>query len=191
MIRSRDERVKQVVIGVGILIALTVMVPLTLISWRLLPGLFGEWIGTMIGIMTTPFFMEASFSLLGLLIVITLNHWRQHKDGDELVYLDQVTGSQLSKDLPENSRWAIYHEKPLIGEAPSLLTQAEGAFTIGDYLSTANLIGAMSQNELDHLDTLRLRLELARATDHHDLADRLEEEFRLAKAATDNHLNTT
>jgi len=191
MVRIRDERVKQVVIGVSILIALTVMVPVTLISWRQLPGLFGEWIGTMIGIMTTPFFMEASFSLLGLLIVIILNHWRQHKDGDELVYLEQVVASELPKDLPECAKWAIYNEKPLVGETPSLLTQAEGAFAIGDYSSAANLIGAMSQNELDHLDTLRLRLDLARATDHHDLADRLEEEFYRAKVTTNNHLNTT
>jgi len=81
MTRPHDERVKQVAIGIGILIMLTVVVTGLLTGWRLLPGLLGEWVGTMIGIMTTPFFMEASFIILGLVIVIGLNLWRRHEDG--------------------------------------------------------------------------------------------------------------
>lgn len=134
--------------------------------------------------------MEASFTLLGIIIVIVLNYWRQRKDGEELVYLEQVTGPELPNDLPEHAKWAIYHEKPLICETPSLLTQAEGAFAIGDYSSAANLIGAMSPNELVFLETLRLRLDLARATDHRELADRLEEEIHRA-SQHDDPLNTT
>ncbi|GAA5121932.1 hypothetical protein JIN84_01390 [Luteolibacter yonseiensis] len=88
MEQVRDERVKQVAIAAGILISLAVIVPGLLVGWRFLPGLWGEWLGTMIGILTTPFFMEASFAILGLVIVITLNHWRISRDGDEFVEIE-------------------------------------------------------------------------------------------------------
>ncbi len=68
MERAKDERVKQVAVGAGILIAIGVIVPCTLIGWRYLPGLLGETVGTIIGIMTTPFCMEASFIVLGIII---------------------------------------------------------------------------------------------------------------------------
>lgn len=85
MVRLHDERVKQIAIGVSLIMAITVLVTGTLIGWRSLPGLLGEWIGMMIGILTTPFFMEASFALLGLVIVIVLNHWHQLREGDEFI----------------------------------------------------------------------------------------------------------
>ena len=67
------------------------------------------------------------------MIVISLNIWRQRKDGDEFVYLEQVAGPDAPADLPEHAKWAVYRQKPLDPEAPSLLAQAEGAFAIGDY----------------------------------------------------------
>ena len=177
MTRPHDERVKQVAIGSGILLVLTVGVSGLLVGWRLLPGLLGEWVGTMIGILTTPFFMEASFIILGLVIVIGLNLWRQHKDGDEFVYLEQVAGPDVPKDLPDHAKWAVYREKPLEGEEMSRLTLAEGAFAIGDYPAAAECIGAMSRDELQQLDTLRLRLALAEATGRDDLVARLQTEI--------------
>jgi hypothetical protein len=38
--------------------------------------------------MSTPFFMEASFVILGFLIVVSLNTWRRHKAGDEFVTIE-------------------------------------------------------------------------------------------------------
>lgn len=178
MVRASDERVKQVAIGVGILITLMLVVTGALTGWRLLPGLLGEWVGTMIGIVTTPFFMEASFAILGLVIVISLNHWRQHKDGDDFVYLEQVTGPDVPADLPDHAKWALFRDKPLEAEAPTLLAQAEGAFAVGDYPAAAQWIGAMSHDELRLPETLRLRLDLANATDRTDLAQQLEGEIR-------------
>lgn len=182
MERSLDERVKQVAIGASILVALTGAVVVALMGWRLLPGLLGEWAGTMIGIMTTPFFMEASFAILGLVIVIFLNHWRQQKNGDELVYLEQVSGPDLPEDLPEHVKWAVYREKPLDREDPSLLAQAEGAFAIGDYPAAAEWIGAMDHDELKSPETLRLRHDLAKATGRDNLAKQLEHEIRLTES---------
>ena len=177
MTRPHDERVKQVAIGVSILIVLTVVVAGLLTGWRLLPGLLGEWVGTMIGILTTPFFMEASFIVLGLVIVIGLNLWRQHKDGDEFVYLEQVTGPDVPKDLPDHAKWAVYREKPLAGEGMSSLALAEGAFAIGDYPAAVECIGTLSHAELKQPETLRLRLALAEATGRDDLAAQLKAEI--------------
>lgn len=177
MERAHDERVKQVAIGVSILILLMVTVTGLLLGWRLMPGLLGEWVGMMIGIMTTPFFLEASFAILGLVTVISLNHWRQMKDGDEFVYLEQVSGPEVPEDLPEHAKWAVYRQKPLDAENPPLLAQAEGAFSIGDYVAAAERIGAMSRDELKQPATLKLRLELAKATGKSDLAAQLENEI--------------
>ena len=177
MTRTHDERVKQVAIGASILMVLTVGVSGLLTGWRLLPGLLGEWVGTMIGIMTTPFFMEASFVILGLVIVIGLNLWRRHKDGDEFVYLEQVAGPDVPKDLPDHAKWAVYREKPLVAEEMSGLALAEGAFAIGDYSAAAECIGAMSREELKQPETLRLRLALAEATGRDDLVAQLQTEI--------------
>ncbi len=178
MERTKDERVKQVAIGVSILVVLTVVVTGLLMGWRLLPGLLGEWVGTMMGILTTPFFMEASFTILGLVTVISLNHWRQRKDGDDFVYLEQVAGPQVPKDLPEHAKFAVYRDKPLDGEEPSLLAQAQGAFAIGDYPATSQWISAMDHDELKQLQALRLRLDLAKATGRDDVVKQLEAELR-------------
>ena len=184
MVRLHDERVKQVAIGASILIVLAVVVTGLLVGWRLLPGLLGEWVGTMVGILTTPFFMEASFAILGLVIVISLNHWRQHKDGDEFVYLEQVSGPEVPRDLPDQAKWAVYRQKPLDAEVPTLLAQAEGAFAIGDYPAAADWIGAMSGDELKQPDTLRLRLDLAAATGRAELVKQLQAEISHLESPT-------
>jgi hypothetical protein len=131
----------------------------------------------MIGIMTTPFFMEASFAILGLVTVIALNIWRQRKNGDEFVYLDVVDGPNAPQNLPEHAKWALYRQKPLDLENPTLLAQAEGAIAIGDHAAAAEWISAMGQDELKHPDTLRVRLELARLTGRPDLVAQLENQL--------------
>ena len=184
MVRLSDDRVKQVAIGAGILITLAVVVPGTLVGWRYLPGVLGEWLGMMVGLITTPFIMETSFLLLGLVIVIGLNVRRSAKEGDEFVYLDQVAGPGLPKDLPDQAKWAVYREKPLAAETPSSLAMAEGAFAIGDYPTAFDWIGSMNQADLKHPATLRLRLELARATGKHELVERLAKELAAAESVT-------
>jgi len=183
--RANDERVKQVAVGAAILIAIGVIVPGALVGWRYLPGLLGETVGTIIGVMTTPFCMEASFIVLGIIIVIALNNWRRIKDGDDFVYLEQIEGPDTPADMPDQARWAVYREKPLDPEVPSLLTQAEGAFAIGDYAAAAEWIGAMSHEELKRQETLALRLELAKATGRTDLVEVLEHEIHSAGTEAD------
>lgn len=174
----RDERVKQVAVGAVIVAVIGVVTVSLLVGWRSLPGLLGEWVGIMVGIMSTPVFLEISFAIVGLLIVLAVNHWRQHKDGDELVYLEQVDGPDAPADLPDQAKWAVFREKPLPGDDPSLLTQAEGAFAIGDHQAAADLIALMNRDELIELEVLQLRRDLAQATGRHDLAKHLEMEIR-------------
>ncbi len=74
--------------GGSILLVVAAVVISLLLFWREIPGLFGETLGKVVGIMSTPFFMEASFVILGFLIVVGLNTWRRHKEGDEFVTID-------------------------------------------------------------------------------------------------------
>ncbi len=178
---DEDNRVKQIVVGAMILVGLAFVVCGVLVGWRYLPGLLGEWIGTMVGVLTTPFFLEASFILIGLTVVVAINHWRQKREGDEFVYLEQIDGPDVSVGLPEQAKWAVYREKPLPGETPTLLAQVEGALAIGDCESAAEWLGAMSEEELRRPEALFLRLELAKATGKNELVCQLESELKSAR----------
>lgn len=177
MDQAHDDRRKQIAIGAGILIAFTLVILTALLGWRYLPGFLGEWVGAVVGIMSTPFFLEGSFIVLGFMTVVFLNSWRRHKEGEECVYLDVVDDPQAPANLPDQAKWAVYREKPLAGTEPSLLDQAEGAFAIGDHEAAAEAIAAMDAIELKQPETLRLRLELARATGREDLVKELEREI--------------
>lgn len=83
-----ENRGRQILAGGAILLAVSGAVVSLLMGWRFIPGWVGESLGTVAGIMSTPFFMEVSFALLGLLIVVVLNTWRRHKTGDEYVTIE-------------------------------------------------------------------------------------------------------
>ena len=100
MTKTEDNRVKQIAIGVGILLVLMLAICGALLGWGYLPGILGEWVGLMIGVATTPFLMEATFVVLGLVIVVLINHWRRKRDGDELVFLEQLEGDDLPATCP-------------------------------------------------------------------------------------------
>ncbi len=89
-LRATDERVKQVAIAAGILLAVTGGVMGLWLGWRQVPGPLGEWLGMIVGIMSTPFFLEASFVVLGILIVMVLNAIRRGRDGDDFVTAEQL-----------------------------------------------------------------------------------------------------
>ncbi|RYD31804.1 MAG: hypothetical protein EOP85_22370 [Verrucomicrobiaceae bacterium] len=169
---------KQVGVAAAILITLTILVPGLITGWRFIPGFLGEWIGTVMGVLTTPFIMETSFFILGLVIVILINHWRQQKEGDEFVYLEQVSGPGLPKDLPDKAKWAVYREKPLEGGDISLRDRAEGALAIGDHGAAADFIAEMEPGELEQAEVLALRRNLALATGKPELAAEFENKLR-------------
>lgn len=173
-----NERRRQIAVGGVILLLITVLVCGVLMGWRHLPGLLGEWVGVMIGVVTTPFFLELSFAILGLTIVFMLNHWRQKRAGDELMYLEQV---DEPGNLPDHASWAVFQKPPLVGEEPSLLVQADGALAIGDHQTAAECLAALPEDQLRLPEALSLRLELARATGKTELAGKLEIQLRAIK----------
>lgn len=67
---------------------------LLIASARFLPGVGGEFFGRILGVISTPFLMEASFLVLGFVLVMTINLWRQRREGDEFVELDVAVGTQ-------------------------------------------------------------------------------------------------
>lgn len=86
---ATENRGKQILVGGAIVLVVASVVISLLLFWRQIPGLFGESVGKFVGIMSTPFLMETSFIILGFLIVLSLNIWRRHKEGDEFVSIEQ------------------------------------------------------------------------------------------------------
>ena len=87
--QATENRGKQILVGGAILAVVFGTAISLLLFWREIPGLFGETVGKFVGIMSTPFFMETSFVILGFLIVVSLNIWRRHQDGDEFVTIEE------------------------------------------------------------------------------------------------------
>lgn len=85
MSNARDQGKRQIVWAAVILIGVGLVVSTVLLFGRKLPGLWGEWASTLIGVMTTPFLMEASFVLIGISIVAVVNHVAALRSGDEWV----------------------------------------------------------------------------------------------------------
>jgi hypothetical protein len=176
MTEEQTSRNKQILIGAVILGSITLFVLTLLIGWRYVPGLFGEWLGVIAGFLSTPFLLEGSFAVLGLVIVVGLNSWRRVREGEEFVYLDQVNGPDTDR-LPDQARWAVYREKPLPPGTVSLLEQAEGAVAIGDFESAAAALAEMDHGELAADGVLEVRLALAEAGGKTVLVEKLRAEI--------------
>lgn len=84
---SKRKRMWQIIKGIGMLLGITAAICGTLVGWGHLPDVLAEWIGFMIGIATSPFFMELSCIVVGFVLVVSINHWRNQRDGDEFVTL--------------------------------------------------------------------------------------------------------
>ncbi len=162
------------VVGLSILFAASLLF-LGFQFGRLLPGLAGEWFARMGSILTTPFLMEFSLAVLGLVLVLTINHWRQKREGDEFVYLEEVQDAPAG--MPEQARWAVYREKPLNPMTLAAKDRLEGALEIGDADGALEILAAMSDEERKSPEILRLRIRLARESGREELAQRLEGEL--------------
>ncbi len=83
-----NEQKRQIGIAATIMLAITVVICGLLLWVPYVKGLIGEWLALIVGVVTTPFFMEGSFAIFGLTLVLVLNHLRQKETRDELVDLD-------------------------------------------------------------------------------------------------------
>lgn len=180
--RSNDEsRGRQLAVGLGILGVLILVVPAFYIVWRFVPGLFGEWLGVIAGVISTPFLLEIFFIVTGLIVVVGLNHVRNKREGDEFVYLEQVCDPGVVEDFPERSSFAVYRDRPLPGVEPSVMDEIEGALEIGDHDEATALFGKLGDAELKLPGVLALRLRLARETGKDDVARRIEGEIKASE----------
>ena len=175
--KDDDPRPKQLVVGLGILGAMVLIVPAFYIVWQFVPGVFGEFLGVIAGVISTPFLLEISFIILGLIIVVALNNMRMRRNGDEFVYLEEVGDPIARADLPERSSFAIYKERPLEGIEPAPIDQIEGAIELGDHEAAAQMLAALGDAELRQPAVLELRLRLARETGKTEIARRIEREL--------------
>ena len=92
-----EHRGRQLAVGGLIILIVSVSVISLHLFWRNIPGWIGESVGVFAGVISTPFFMEFSFTMLGLGIVIALNSWRRRSGGGEFIEVDE-------KDLPAEFR---------------------------------------------------------------------------------------
>jgi predicted membrane chloride channel (bestrophin family) len=81
MSNARQLRNALLIIG-GVIFAI-----LSLWAGRFLPGTLGEVMSRVFHIITTPIILEASFGILGIVIVMTLAHYNE-KRADEWVEMD-------------------------------------------------------------------------------------------------------
>lgn len=177
--KARDPRVRQAAKGIGIVIAVSVLF-VGFQFGRFLPGLTGEWFARMGGMLTTPFFMEFGIFVMGFVLLLTINHWRQKREGDEFVYLEEVRDAP--GDMPKEARSALYREQPLEPLPFPEKDRLEGAIEIGDFDQAGEILAAMSDGERTAADVMRLRIRLARATGREELAARLEKELSAVRS---------
>jgi hypothetical protein len=167
----RDERWKQVVAGLAVLVGVSLLFILLAVAGHL-PGLAGEFFGRILGMLTTPFILETSLCILGFLVVMLLNYWNQFREGDELVYLDQVKDGPA--DLPDQARWAVYKSAPLEPGTVDAADLLEGAVAIGDHDGAVEILATMSDEERVQANVLKSRIQLAEATGKSELAAQLK-----------------
>lgn len=103
MLRRDDERIRQVAIAIGILMAVAGGVLGLWLGWLNLPGAVGEMLGMIVGIISTPFFLEATFVLLGCLILVVVNSIQRHREGEEWVSAEQLEAreQQAAHTIPD------------------------------------------------------------------------------------------
>lgn len=64
------------------------------------------------GVVSTPFILEATVALSGLVIVLCINRWRMEKEGDEWVYLAQTEPGKGDADTPPHRLESVVLEVP-------------------------------------------------------------------------------
>ena len=164
------EQNRALLLGLGLILAVA---GLLLLIWlgMFLPGFAGEIFKKLAGLLSTPFILDFSLFVLGVILVLSLNWYIRARNGDECVYLEQVDNPP--EGLPERARSAIFNEEPESqGLAPNLAA-IEGALALNDLSEATSLLFELPQDHLETPDVLALRIALARRKGHLEKADSL------------------
>lgn len=84
---TMTNRSKMIAKGMGLIVAVAAFIVLMSLLANM-PGLTGEIFSKILGIMFTPFFLEASLAFLGLIAVFWVNSIRLKVQGDEYVEME-------------------------------------------------------------------------------------------------------
>ena len=129
----RDERVKQVIVAVAILLGVMVLSVAIRLAGSA-PGLLGEWFGMIAGFLSTPVLLEVSFFTIGLIIVVSVNHWRMKREGDEFVYLEQINEPELAAVPPDQAEGVGEPPRPEVKSVRIEPAKATGREDLGSRL---------------------------------------------------------
>lgn len=85
---------------------------------------------------TTPFVLEISLAIIGLGIVLAINHFRMRREGDEWVYLQKTSVPSSSSDgtepPPHRLDAVVWGDKPMpFDQAGTALSVVEGFLAMG------------------------------------------------------------
>ena len=113
-----------------------------------LPGFPGELCGRIQGLSITPFVMEFFMIAFGFMVVLSINHFRQKWDGDELVYLEVV--DDPNAELPKNSQAVVFKDRAENTDSLDVSVAAlEGAMELKDVATAKEILSKLSPQQLD------------------------------------------
>jgi hypothetical protein len=99
-----------------------------------------DTIAVLFAILTTPFILESTIAIVGLIVVLTYNQWRLKKDGDEWVYMvtqedsgvSPTTGEKLPKAITQRLQGIVLKDKPVpLDESQAITGVIEGYLELG------------------------------------------------------------
>lgn len=111
--------------------------------------LLSKSVMTIAGTVASPFILEATVALVGLVLVLTYNQWRMQKEGDGWVYLAQTEPDQASLEAGAQTPPQRL-EGVILPTAPNGATGLEAKLAIAEgYLELG-----LTQDALAHLEML-------------------------------------
>lgn len=150
--------------AVGVLVASAVLLKVSPTAREVV----GESLLTIFQIVTAPFVLEVTLAVLGLCIVMAINHYRQQKEGDGWVYLQkqepaETTGAEAD-DPPHRHEAVVWGEKPApFDDAATELEVVEGYLDLGladdalqELASLPAMLGQTAQAAALHIRALAI-----------------------------------
>ncbi|CAN5751721.1 hypothetical protein BH11VER1_BH11VER1_34250 [soil metagenome] len=132
----------------------------------------GDTAKVLFSIFSTPFVLETTFALIGIFIVMGINHWRLDKEGDGWVYMvsQEADESEAGAKISQRLQGVIFQDKPLFLDQEST---AQGV--IEGYLDLGMAAQALKElqeqtNLSDDAPTAALRIRVLAANIDTDLA---------------------
>ncbi len=128
-------------------------------------------------IVTTPFILEFTIALSGLLLLLFINQWRLNKEGDGWVYLltqePDEAGAKLPASITQRLQGLVMQDKPeAVDEAGTTRAKIEGFLELG---MGAQAAGALAESEqlVDDEVTSALRIRVLAANLDTEVAQQL------------------